>query len=348
MKVEVRSFGICPEGEASLYELTNDHGMRVHLTNYGGIVQSLFVPDKNGILDDVVLGFDTLQHYVDGHLYFGALIGRYGNRIAGGKFTIDQNTYQLAVNNGPNSLHGGLKGFDKKLWKASVSQMEESVSIQLSAESPDGEESFPGKLQVKISYTLNNKNEFSIQYQASTDQATILNLTHHSYFNLKGAGNGNIMDHELYINADTITPTDKEMIPTGEFLPVTDTAFDFRSAKRIGLDIDKKNPQLVYGGGYDHNYVLNTNNLELAARVKENTSGRVLEVYTTEPGLHLYTGNFIGDITGKEKKKYHNRSGFCLESQHFPDSPNHPHFPTTVLRPGEVFSSETIYKFFTE
>jgi aldose 1-epimerase len=314
------------------------------------------VPDRKGKLDDVVLGFDNLSGYLQaGNPYFGALIGRYGNRIAGGKFSLDGATYTLAVNNGPNSLHGGKKGFDKVVWTASsvAPSANGAVGLELSYQSKAGEEGYPGSLYVKVAYTLTPDNALKIDYTATTDKTTVLNLTNHSYFNLNGAGNGDVLDHVVQINADRITPVDATLIPTGELKSVAGTPFDFRVPTAIGARIDQDEQQIKYGGGYDHNFVLNgaagTGTPFLAARVVAPKTGRVLEVLTTEPGVQFYTGNFLdGKLKGKKGKVYNKRYAFCLETQHFPDSPNHPEFPTTTLKPGETYKQKTIYRFSTE
>jgi aldose 1-epimerase len=331
-----------------LYTLKNDKGMVVKITNYGGIITSLTAPDRDGKYSDVVLGFDNLEQYLKGHPFFGALAGRYANRIAKGRFTLDGKEYTLAVNNGENSLHGGLKGFDKKVWAAKEIQSKDGVGLQLTYLSKDGEEGYPGNLTATVTYTLTNKNELKIDYLATTDQATVLNLTNHTYFNLSNDINDDILNHQLMINADQFTPTDKGSIPTGEIRSVKGTPMDFTKPTAIGARINEQYEQLISGNGYDHNYVLNGKGgkLDLAARAYEPKSGRVLEVYTTEPGVQFYTGNFLnGSLTGKGGKVYHKRTGFCLETQHFPDSPNKPNFPTTVLRPGQKFTSTTVFKF---
>lgn len=332
----------------NIYTLTNKNGVSAKITNYGGIVVSLNVPDKSGQLGDVVLGFDNLEDYRKAHPFFGALAGRYGNRIANGKFSLNGIEYRLAQNDGPNSLHGGLKGFDKVIWKAKPIDTPAGPTLELTYLSQDGEEGYPGNLSVKVVYTLTHDNELRIDYTATTDKDTIVNLTHHSYFNLAGAGKGDILDHELMIKADRFTPVDETLIPTGELKPVAGTSFDFTRPTKIGLRIDQEDEQLKFGRGYDHNYVLTKadGSLALAARVFEPTSGRVMEVWTTEPGIQFYSGNFLdGSNIGKGGQPYPRRSGFCLETQHFPDSPNHPNFPSTVLKSGETYRSTTIYKF---
>lgn len=352
--VQKVSFGVTREGKpVNLYTLTNAHGMEVQAMTYGGIVVSLRVPDKNGKIADVVLGYDKLDGYLDKTPYFGAIVGRYGNRIANGSFTLDGVQYTLAKNDGPNTLHGGLKAFDKVVWDATSEQHNGSSAVVFTYTSKDGEEGFPGNLKVKVTYTLTDKNELDIDYEATTDKATPVNLTHHSYFNLAGEGSGDILQHELMLNADHFTPVDKNLIPTGELRPVRGTPFDFTRATAIGARIDQDHEQLVLGRGYDHTFVINRKDNDkgpvLAARVREPRSGRIMEVYTTEPGIQLYTGNFLdGTITGKQGHVYKRRYAFCLETQHFPDSPNHPSFPSTILRPGQTFHSHTTYKFMTE
>jgi aldose 1-epimerase len=339
-------FGKTPEGvSVSIYTLTNSHGMEARITNYGGIVVSLKAPDKTGAMTDVVLGFDTLDGYVNNTSYFGALIGRYGNRIGKARFNLDGHEYKLAANNGENSLHGGTRGFNRAVW---TPRELSDGGLELVYVSKDGEEGYPGNLRVRVTYHLTPANELKIEYEASTDKDTVLNLTNHSYFNLKGAGNGDILDHKMIINADRFTPVDAGLIPTGELRSVNGTPFDFRKPTAIGARINDNDEQLKLGKGYDHNWVLNksANSLSLAARVEEPSTGRVLEVHTTEPGVQFYTGNFLdGTAKGKGGKTYGFRSGFCLETQHFPDSPNKPSFPSTVLRPGQQFHSTTVYRF---
>jgi aldose 1-epimerase len=339
-------FGTADGKPVTLYTLKNAKGSEAKIMNYGGIVQSLTVADKNGKLDDIVLGYDDVAGYIKVTPYFGCLVGRYGNRIGGAKFTLDGQTYTLATNNGPNSLHGGIKGFDKVVWNV-VKATDNSLELQYL--SKDGEEGFPGNLNVTAVYTLTDDNELKLTFHATTDKATVVNLTHHSYFNLRGQGNGDILGHEVYINADKTTPVDSTLITTGEFADVTGTPFDFRKSTAIGARIDDPNTVLQYGPGYDHNWVVNQakpGELTLQARVAEPTTGRVMEVWSDEPGLQFYAGNFLdGTITGKGGKVYQRRTGFCMEPQHYPDSPNKPQFPSTVLRPGETYKNTIIYKF---
>lgn len=343
-------FGTMPDGQViHLYTLTNRHGVEVSITNYGGRVVSILAPDRAGKMADVTLGFDHLQGYLGANPFFGALVGRYANRIAHAQFTLDGVKYPLAKNDGPNSLHGGAKGFDKKVWKARELSPAEPA-LELTYLSKEGEEGYPGNLSVKVVYTLTDENGLRIDYTATTDKDTMINLTNHSYFNLAGQGNGDILKHQLMINAGRFTPIDSTLIPTGELRSVQGTPFDFRKPTAIGARIEDNNEQLKYGKGYDHNFVLNRHGsgLTLAARVTEPESGRVLEVWTTQPGLQFYTGNFLdGTIRGKEGKVYGRRSALCLETQHFPDSPNHPDFPTAELKPGETYHQVTVYKFLT-
>jgi aldose 1-epimerase len=343
-------FGTVDGKEVYLYTLRNKAGMEARITNYGGIVVSLLVPDKSSVPGDVVLGYDSLSSYLKATPYFGAIVGRYGNRIGKSRFTLDGKDYGLNTNDGPNTLHGGLKGFDKVVWDADGATPATQPSLSLSYLSRDGEEGYPGSLKATVVYTLTDSNELRIDYAASTDKPTVLNLTHHSYFNLAGAGSGDILSHELMLNADRFTPIDSGLITTGELKPVEGTPMDFRTPTAIGARIGVKDDQLRFGRGYDHNWVLNRTGegLSLAARVSEKTSGRVMEVWTTEPGVQFYTGNFLdGTAIGKGGKAYAYRTGLCLETQHFPDSPNKPTFPSTVLRPGENFASTTVYKFYT-
>ena len=343
-------FGTLSDGRvATLYTLRNARGMQAQITNYGGILTALRVPDKNGVRGDVVLGFATLPEYINKSPYFGATVGRFANRIAGGRFSIDGKSYQVAKNNGPNHLHGGLRGFDKQLWHAKTMMTANGPALELTLFSPAGENSYPGNVNVRLRYTLENNNSLRLNYRAVTDAPTLLNLTHHSYFNLKGAGLGTILDHEVKLNADRYTPIDKTSIPFGELAPVAGTPFDFRTFHTIGERINESNTQLANGQGYDHNFVLNgkRGQMKLAATVREATSGREMRVYTTEPGIQLYTGNFLDGLDGKYGRKYPRRSGFCLETQNFPDAPNHPNFPSAVLRPGQTYRQTTVYEFST-
>ncbi len=330
-----------------VYTLKNAKGMEAKITNYGAIVMSILAPDRQGKLDDVVLGFDTPEEYraKKEHPYFGAIVGRYGNRIAKGQFTLDGKTYTLAKNNGPNALHGGLVGFDKKIWKAT----QKANKLTLETVSADGEEGYPGELRATVVYELTEANELKIDYTARTTKPTVLNLTNHTYFNLGGPARRDILAHDLKLNASTYTPVDAGLIPTGEIAPVANTPFDFRQPTRIGARIDTQNEQIQRGGGYDHNFVLDRkspNKLEVAAEVSEPISGRTLTVLTTEPAVQFYTGNFLdGSIMGKGKQAYGKRKAFCLETQHYPDSPNRPKFPSTVLRPGQTYRSTTVFQF---
>jgi aldose 1-epimerase len=343
-------FGKTPDGAAvDLYTLTNAKGTEVRAMTYGGIIVSLRVPDRDGKLGDIVLGRDTLDQYVESSPYFGAIIGRYGNRIGKAKFTLDGKEHKLAANNGPNALHGGKKGFDKVVWKAEPFQKDDTVGVVFSYTSPDGEEGYPGTLQAQVTYTLGDDDTLAFAYHATTDKATPVNLTQHSYFNLAGDGSGDILGHELMLKASRFTPVDKTLIPTGELKSVEGTPFDFRAPTAIGARINAEDEQIKFGGGYDHNFVLDREEgtpLQLAARVYEPTTGRVMEVATTEPGIQFYSGNFLdGTITGKGGHVYKHRTGFCLETQHFPDSPNKPKFPSTILKPGEQYDTRTVYTF---
>ena len=338
-------FGRLPDGAVvELYTLNNSHGLRARIMTYGAIVVSLEVPDRDGHAGDITLGYDSLGGYLEASPYFGAVVGRYGNRIARGKFTLDGTEYTLAANNGDNHLHGGLKGFDKVVWAAEPVREEAAVGVRLSYLSPDGEEGYPGNLSCVVTYRITEDNELTIAYEATTDKATPVNLTHHSYFNLAGQGRGDILGHELLLEADSYTPVDDGLIPTGEISPVAGTPFDFTTPYAIGARIAR------VPGGYDHNFVLRSGGGDLtrAAEVYEPASGRVMEILTTEPGIQFYSGNFLdGTITGKVERVYRQHYGFCLETQHFPDSPNQPDFPSTILRPGEAYQTRTIYRFST-
>ena len=350
LMVKKEAFGTTPDGKAvELYTLTNTHGIEVRAMTYGGIIVSVRTPDKKGNVADITLGFDSLAGYLAKNFFFGALVGRYGNRIGGAKFTLDGKEYTLAKNNGPNALHGGLKGFDKVVWQAQSFQKSAEVGLILKYASADGEEGYPGTLHVTVTYTLDDKNEFSIDYQATTDKATPINLTNHTYFNLAGEGSGDILGEELLLNADHFTPVDATLIPTGKIASVKGTPLDFTKSTAIGARINDKHEQMVFGGGYDHNFVINRQGpgSVLAARAYDPTSGRVLEVDTTEPGVQFYTGNFLDGTPGKHGHIYNKRNAFCLETQHYPDSPNKPDFPSTILRPGHTYHSTTVWKFST-
>ena len=342
-------FGKLADGMAvDVFTLTNANGMEVRAIPYGAIIVSLRVPDRNGQLGDVVLGYDTLDGYVAKSPYFGAIVGRYGNRIAKGRFTLDGTTYQLATNNGANHLHGGVKGFDKAVWNAEPLERGDTAGVVFAHTSPDGDEGYPGAVSVRVTYTLGAANDLTVDYDATTDRATPINLTQHSYFNLAGDGSGDILGHRLTLDADRFTSVDSTLIPTGELTPVEGTPFDFRTPTPIGARINGDHPQLKNGNGYDHNWVVNRtgNGLVHAARVEDPATGRTLDVSTTEPGIQFYAGNFLdGTITGKGGHVYARRSGLCLETQHFPDSPNHPDFPSTILHPGSRFQSKTIFTF---
>lgn len=348
-KIEKVAFGKLPDGTvADLYTLHNANGMEVKITNYGGTITSLTAPDKNGKYENVTLACDSLSGYLKGVPYFGALVGRYGNRIAKGKFTLDGKEYSLAQNNGVNALHGGKKGFDKVLWTATPIDGEEP-QLKLNYTSADGEEGYPGKLEVEVVYTLQKDNSLKIDYKATTDKATVVNLTNHTYFNLTGDANKEILDHELTLKADKFVPVNETLIPTGELKAVAGTPFDFTTTHKIGERInDTKDIQIKYGKGYDHCWVFTDsgNQLKNVASVYEVTSGRLMEVLTTEPAIQFYTGNFLdGSVIGKGGIPAKFRTGFCLETEHYPDSPNQPKFPTTVLKPGETYQTTTVYKF---
>lgn len=354
MEIVKTDFGSMEDGRAvELYTLSNRQGTEVKITNYGGTIISLKVPDKEGRLEEVVLGFDELSGYTNAAYqeegpYFGAIIGRFGNRIAGGKFTLEGREYTLAKNNGPNHLHGGIKGFDKVLWEAEPFKAADAVGLKLRYVSPDGEEGYPGTLSVEVSYSLTNDNELKIEYAATTDKTTVVNLTNHAYFNLTGNTKRDILAHQVKINADAFVPVTEDLIPTGDLEEVTGTSFDFTSPHTIGDRIDADNQQLKYARGYDHTWVLNgaAGEMKLAATVYEPASGRFMEAFTTEPGVQFYTGNFLsGKLTGRGGTVYQQRYGLCLETQHFPDSPNQPQFPSTELRPGETYRSQTSYRF---
>jgi aldose 1-epimerase len=344
-KVEKKLFGLTPDGDSvMLYTLKNEKDITVSITNYGGIITGIYTPDKNGKTTNIVLGFDNLEQYLAGHPYFGAIVGRYGNRIANATFSLDGKEYHLAANDGNNSLHGGLKGFDKKVWTPEVVACNERALLKLTLLSPDGDEGYPGNLRVTVTYEL-LMDQLFITYEAETDKATVLNLTNHSYFNL--AGQGTILNHILYLNASRYTPVNNELIPTGELANVEGTPFDFRKPYVIGERMEQVGGNPV---GYDHNFVIDgpEGDNKLAAKVLDPESGRFLEVQTTEPGVQFYTGNFLDGTLVSGDRTFQQYSGFCLETQHFPDSPNQPNFPSTVLRPGEKFVSRTIFRFGVE
>jgi len=350
MSITKTDFGKTSNNQkVDLYTLTNVNGLVAKITNYGGTVTELWVPDRNGKLGDIVLGFDNLKDYEEKSPYFGCLIGRYGNRIGKGKFTLDGKEYTLATNNGENHLHGGLKGFDKVVWDAKPFQNAVGVGLKLHYLSKDMEEGYPGNLDVTVTYALTNKNELKIDYEATTDKPTVCNLTNHNYYNLAGQGIRDNYDNQLMINADHFTPVDEGLITTGEIRPVKGTPMDFTKLTAIGIRIDSDDTQLKYGGGYDHNWVLNkktAGEMSFAASVYEPISGRMMKIYTIEPGLQFYSGNFLdGTLVGKEDKVYKHRYAFCLETQHHPDSPNKANFPLVVLRPGEIYQTTTIHKF---
>ncbi len=342
MSIEKQDFGKTPDGESvDLYTLTNTNGLKTQIMTYGGIVTTLHVPDRDGNLADIVSGYDTLDEYIKENPYFGALIGRYGNRIGKGKFTLNGVEYTLATNNGPNHLHGGIKGFDKVVWDAEQMETDEGPALKLTYLSKDGEEGYPGNLNCTVIYTLTNNDELKVSYEAETDKDTVINLTHHSYFNLGGHDSGDILGHELMLNADNYTPVDDDLIPTGQIKPVKGTPMDFTKPMAVGARIDQVK------GGYDHNFVLNSSDssLALAASVYEPKTGRVMEISTTEPAIQFYSGNFLdGSLKGKGAV-YNKHNAFCLETQHFPDSPNQPDFPSVVLKPGEKYTHLTVHKF---
>ena len=342
-----RLFGLMPDGqEVYEYTLINKNGIEVRVINYGGIITSIIAPDKNGVMEDIVLGYDSLSGYLKETPYFGAIVGRYGNRIANGKFTLDGTTYTLAQNNNGQHLHGGIKGFDKVFWNIEDTGQNKLKLMYLSK---DMEEGYPGNLNVDVTYELTDTNELKIAYSATTDKKTIVNLTQHSYFNLTGKAKGDILNHELTLYADKFVPVTKVLIPTGELMPVKGTPFDFNTSTAIGVRVNDKHQQLEFGLGYDHCWVLSSEDvIKHAASVYEPTSGRTLEVYTTEPAIQFYCGNFLdGSITGKYNVVYKHRYGLCLETEHYPDSPNQKAFPSTELKPGEVYHTQTTYVFGT-
>ncbi len=347
MNAHKEPFGQLADGrEVFAYTLTSTKGLRARITNFGGALVSLYIPDRDGNLGDVVLGYDTVEGYVNQSVYIGATIGRYANRIGKAKFVLDGVTYQLAANNGPNNLHGGPKGFDKVLWETQEAvAAEDKAWVKMTYLSKDGEEGFPGNLQATVTYTLTNSDELQFSYEAKTDKKTVVCMTNHSYWNLAGQGNGDILNHELFINADRFTPMDKAQIPVGAFASVHDMPLDFTRPRTIGSRLRH------LANGYDHNYVLNgkPGTLRVAAEVHEPHSGRTMEIQTTEPGIQFYSGNYLTEaVIGKEGKPYFKHAAFCLETQHFPDSPNKPTFPSVVLEPGQVYTSQTVHKFSTK
>jgi aldose 1-epimerase len=345
--VKREAFGKTGDGTpVEIFTLTSKGGVEVRVISYGAIITSIRVPDRTGAVADVALGFDSLDGYLREHPFFGAVVGRYGNRIGKASFTLDGRTYKLAANDGPNHLHGGVRGFDKYVWTADV--LKGATGVAFTRTSPDGEEGYPGTIQARVTYALSDASELSIEYRATTDKATPLNLTQHTYFNLAGHNAGSIVDHELALFADRYTPVDATLIPTGELAPVAGTPLDFRQPTRIGARIDDPHEQITFGLGYDHNWVISRkgDGLQLAARVFEPKSGRTLEVQTTEPGVQFYTGNFLdGTVKGKGGAVYNRRNGLCLETQHYPDSPNQPAFPSTIVRPGQTYQSQTVWRF---
>jgi aldose 1-epimerase len=347
--IEKNHFGkTIDDDDVDQYILSNKKGMEISIITYGGIITFWTAPDKNGDYKDIVLGYNTLAEYETETPYFGALIGRYGNRIAKGKFTIDGETYTLAVNNGVNHLHGGIKGFDKVVWDAKTIINDSTASLELSYLSKDMEEGYPGNLETRVTYTLNNKDELSVKYEAKTDKPTIINLTQHSYFNLTADFNQPILGHELIINADTFLPVDSTLIPTGEFRNVTETPFDFRSFKAIGKHINAENTQIKNSLGYDHCWILNDQEkgFRFVASAYDPVSGRLLEILSDEPGIQFYSGNFLdGTLPSKNQGTYQHRTGFCLETQHYPDTPNQKDFPSVRLNPGESYQSQTVFRF---
>ncbi len=349
-RVTREAFGHLADGRAvELFTLTNANGVEVRAMTYGAIITVLRTPDRSGLLDDIVLGFDSLSGYLSDPPYFGAVVGRYANRIARGQFTLDGAGYQLARNNGPNSLHGGVRGFDKVLWSGEPFRSDSGAGVTFRYVSADGEEGYPGALSVRVTYTLTPVDALEVAYEATTTKATPVNLSQHTYWNLHGGGRGDILDHVLTLDAAAFTPVDAELIPTGDIAPVASTPFDFRTPAAIGARIAQPNDQLRHGRGYDHNWVLDrggSSALSHAARVIDPSSGRTLDVSTTEPGVQFYSGNFLdGTIVGKTGRVYPHRAGLCLETQHFPDSPNRSNFPTTILRPGETYRSRTVFAF---
>ncbi|PIB35778.1 galactose mutarotase [Reichenbachiella sp. 5M10] len=349
LSVSKEEYGTLSDGrKALLYTLQNSKGTSMQVTNYGGIITSLSVIDKNGEFEDIVLGFDHFESYLNNSPFFGALIGRYGNRIGDAKFSLDDTEYTLSANDGKNHLHGGLKGFDQKVWYSESFETEDGIGVLLKRMSLDGEEGYPGDLQCEVTYTLTNANQLILEYKATTNKKTVVNLTNHSYFNLSGNPTTTVLDHQLELPASKFVPVNETLIPTGELTSVAGTPFDFQKLTAIGQGINDEHPQIRYGGGYDHCWVYTdtTKALKYGGMVYEATSGRVLKIHTTEPGVQFYSGNFLdGTLTGKGNIKYNQRSGLCLETQHFPDSPNQSQFPTTVLEPGQEYYTKTVYEF---
>jgi aldose 1-epimerase len=344
----MKPFGKTGEGQSvEVYTLRNQNGVEVDVMTWGATVTRISVPDRQGRMADVTLGFDNLTPYLSPHPFFGSVVGRYGNRIAKGRFTLDGVEYKLATNDGANHLHGGTRGFDRRLWKGETATADGNPAVKLTYVSADGEEGYPGTLTATVTYSLTPKNGLRIQYLATTDKATVVNLTNHAYFNLAGQGTGDILGHLLMIDADRFTPVDKGLIPTGELKPLDGTPFDFRKPTAIGARINADDEQIKFGGGYDHNWVLNggMGKLRRVVRLSEPTSGRTMEVFTTEPGVQFYSGNFLNGVKGKGGKVYNRRDALCLETQHYPDSPNKPSFPTTTLKPGQAYQTTTEYVF---
>jgi aldose 1-epimerase len=346
--IKQETFGALPSGEKiTLFTLENSFGMQASVMNYGATLVSVKMADNMGQISEITLGFDSLKQYIKQSPYFGSTVGRYANRIAKGKFSLLEKDYMLAINNGQNHLHGGNRGFDKAVWQAETRASENEQTVIFQYQSPDGEEGYPGTVDVSVAYTLTDGNSLKIQYNASTTEPTVINLSNHTYFNLKDAGATDVLGHVMQINAESYTPVDETLIPTGEIAPVSGTPFDFQQPHKIGERIKTDTPQISIAGGYDHNFVLglNVGPKRLAATVFEPTTGRLMNVITTEPGVQFYSGNFLKDLNGRYQATYNRHSGFCLETQHFPDSPNHPDFPSVILNPGEEFTSTTIYKF---
>lgn len=349
-RLSISKFGEMPDGrEITKYSISNKSGSSIEVINLGGIIVSMNLPDREGNMGDIVLGYNNVKQYLQESPYMGAIVGRFANRIANGRFSIGNEIYTLAQNNEPNALHGGLEGFDKKIWTATPFETNENAGVKLTLISENGDQGYPGTLMVEVTYTFDDQNQLSVDYKATTDKSTVINITQHSYFNLDGHNSGHIGDHEIMINASHYTPIDVTLIPTGEIAAVENTPMDFRISKPIGADIGANFDQLKYGLGYDHNWVLDHDDFSLAAKIYSPNSGRIMEIHTDQPGLQFYSGNFLdGTSTGKDNVAYPKRSGFCMETQHFPDSPNHENFPSTQLNPGEIFESRTVFKFSIE